>query len=58
MTDESMFASFFGYMGVASSLSLANIGAAYGTAIAGLGICSIRREKEKGKWRKNILKKW
>lgn len=41
MTDESMFASFFGYMGVASSLSLANIGAAYGTAIAGLGICSM-----------------
>ena len=41
MTDESMFAYFFGYMGVASSLSLANIGAAYGTAIAGLGICSM-----------------
>ena len=32
---------FFGYMGVASALVLANIGAAYGTAKSGVGICAM-----------------
>ena len=32
---------FFGYMGVAAALVFANIGAAYGTAISGVGICSM-----------------
>ena len=32
---------FFGYMGVVSALVLANIGAAYGTAKSGVGICSM-----------------
>ena len=32
---------FFGYMGVASALVFANLGAAYGTAKSGVGICSM-----------------
>lgn len=35
------FAQFYGYMGIAAALALANIGAAYGTAISGVGICSM-----------------
>merc|ERR1712226_1718117 len=31
---------FFGYMGIASALVSANLGAAYGTAKSGVGICS------------------
>jgi len=34
-------APFFGFMGVASALCFANIGAAYGTAKSGVGICSM-----------------
>ena len=33
--------SFFGFMGIASALVFANLGAAYGTAKSGVGICSI-----------------
>eukprot|EP00351_Strombidinopsis_sp_SopsisLIS2011_P005436 CAMPEP_0116870568 /NCGR_PEP_ID=MMETSP0463-20121206/504_1 /TAXON_ID=181622 /ORGANISM="Strombidinopsis sp, Strain SopsisLIS2011" /LENGTH=161 /DNA_ID=CAMNT_0004507291 /DNA_START=34 /DNA_END=519 /DNA_ORIENTATION=+ len=32
---------FFAYMGIASALVFANLGAAYGTAKSGVGICSI-----------------
>ena len=32
---------FFGYMGIASALVFANVGAAYGTAKSGVGICSM-----------------
>jgi V-type H+-transporting ATPase proteolipid subunit len=32
---------FFGYLGVASALIFANLGAAYGSAKAGVGICSM-----------------
>ena len=32
---------FFGYFGVASALIFANLGAAYGSAKAGVGICSM-----------------
>merc|ERR1712160_190641 len=32
---------FFGFMGIASALIFANLGAAYGTARSGVGICSI-----------------
>eukprot|EP00178_Gracilaria_changii_P019365 TRINITY_DN5618_c0_g2_i1.p1 TRINITY_DN5618_c0_g2~~TRINITY_DN5618_c0_g2_i1.p1 ORF type:complete len:159 (+),score=22.74 TRINITY_DN5618_c0_g2_i1:1-477(+) len=32
---------FFGYMGVASALVFANLGASYGTAKSGVGICSM-----------------
>ena len=32
---------FFGYMGVASALVFANLGAAYGTAKSGVGICAM-----------------
>ena len=32
---------FFGYMGIASALVFANLGAAYGTAKSGVGICSM-----------------
>ena len=32
---------FFGYMGIAIALVFANIGAAYGTAKSGVGICSM-----------------
>jgi V-type H+-transporting ATPase proteolipid subunit len=31
---------FFGFMGVACALVFANLGAAYGTAKSGVGICS------------------
>jgi len=34
-------APFFGYMGAASALIFANLGAAYGTAKSGVGICSM-----------------
>lgn len=33
--------SFFGYMGVMSAVVFANLGAAYGTAKSGVGICSM-----------------
>ena len=32
---------FYGFMGVAAALIFANLGAAYGTAKAGVGICSM-----------------
>ena len=32
---------FYGYMGITSALCFANIGAAYGTAVSGAGICSM-----------------
>lgn len=32
---------FFGYFGVASALVFANLGAAYGSAKAGVGICTM-----------------
>jgi ATP synthase proteolipid subunit len=32
---------FFGYLGVASALVFANLGAAYGSARAGVGICTM-----------------
>ena len=32
---------FFGYMGIAAALVFANLGAAYGTAKSGVGICSM-----------------
>lgn len=32
---------FFGYLGVASALVFANLGAAYGSAKAGVGICTM-----------------
>uniref|UniRef100_A0A8C9GNN0 V-type proton ATPase proteolipid subunit n=1 Tax=Piliocolobus tephrosceles TaxID=591936 RepID=A0A8C9GNN0_9PRIM len=32
---------FFGYMGIVASCVFANIGAAYGTAKSGVGICSV-----------------
>jgi len=32
---------FFGFMGVASAIIFANLGAAYGTAKSGVGICSM-----------------
>ena len=32
---------FFGYIGIASALVLANLGAAYGTAKSGVGICTM-----------------
>jgi V-type H+-transporting ATPase proteolipid subunit len=38
-TDSSAY--FFGYIGVASALIFANLGAAYGSAKAGVGICSM-----------------
>ena len=38
-TDGSAY--FFGYIGVASALVFANLGAAYGSAKAGVGICSM-----------------
>lgn len=34
-------AAFFSYMGVAAALIFANLGASYGTAKSGLGICSM-----------------
>merc|ERR1712072_39416 len=33
--------SFFGFMGVASALVFSNLGAAYGTAKSGVGLCSM-----------------
>ena len=39
MSDSSAY--FFGYIGVASALIFANLGAAYGSAKAGVGICSM-----------------
>ena len=32
---------FYGYMGIASALVFANLGASYGTAKSGVGICSM-----------------
>jgi len=39
--DEEKTAAFFGFMGVASALVFANLGAAYGTAKSGVGISSM-----------------
>ena len=39
MADEQHY--FFGYMGIAAALVFANLGAAYGTAKSGVGICSM-----------------
>lgn len=36
--DENVLATFWGYMGIASALCFSNVGAAYGTAVAGKGI--------------------
>merc|ERR1712198_406232 len=41
VSDETITASFFGFMGVASALVFANLGAAYGTAKSGVGISSM-----------------
>ena len=42
MTDTaSEYATFWGYMGIASALCFANIGAAYGTAKSGVGILNM-----------------
>ena len=41
MSIEDPNAYFFGYMGIASALVFANLGAAYGTAKSGVGICSM-----------------
>ena len=41
MTDANSSSYFFGYMGIASALVFANLGAAYGTAKSGVGICSM-----------------
>ena len=41
MTTEDQNAYFFGYMGIASALVFANLGASYGTAKSGVGICSM-----------------
>ena len=38
---ESSISSFYGYMGIASALIFANLGAAYGTAKSGVGICAM-----------------
>ena len=40
-TTEDLTAYFFGYMGIAAALVFANLGAAYGTAKSGVGICSM-----------------
>ena len=40
-TSSSETSYFFGYMGIASALVFANLGAAYGTAKSGVGICSM-----------------
>ena len=40
-TEEDEFAKFWGYMGIASALCFANIGAAYGTAVSGVGILNM-----------------
>ena len=39
MSDQTEY--FFGYMGIAAALVFANLGAAYGTAKSGVGICSM-----------------
>ena len=39
--DENSQTYFFGYMGIAAALVFANLGAAYGTAKSGVGICSM-----------------
>ena len=39
--DTSGSPQFFAYMGVAAGLVFANLGASYGTAKSGVGICSI-----------------
>eukprot|EP00924_Labyrinthula_sp_SR-Ha-C_P008343 maker-scaffold_11-snap-gene-10.12-mRNA-1 protein AED:0.04 eAED:0.04 QI:174/1/1/1/1/1/3/335/155 len=41
ITDRGPSAYFFGYMGAASALVFANLGSAYGTAKAGVGIMSM-----------------
>ena len=41
LTDPNSNCYFFGYMGIASALVFANLGAAYGTAKSGVGICSM-----------------
>ena len=41
MSSEKGCEYFFGYMGIASALVFANLGAAYGTAKAGVGICAM-----------------
>ena len=41
MQNEDSSSYFFGYMGIASALVFANLGAAYGTAKSGVGICSM-----------------
>ena len=38
---ERSIPSFFGYMGIACALVFANLGAAYGTAKSGVGICAM-----------------
>ena len=40
-SEEDKSSYFFGYMGIASALVFANLGAAYGTAKSGVGICSM-----------------
>ena len=39
--DNNSSSYFFGYLGIASALVFANLGAAYGTAKSGVGICSM-----------------
>ena len=39
--DEGDYAAFFGFGGIACALVFANLGAAYGTAKAGVGICTM-----------------
>ena len=41
MTEVDQNSYFFGYMGIASALVFANLGASYGTAKSGVGICSM-----------------
>ena len=41
MTSINVGAFFYGYSGVAAAISLSNLGAAYGTAKAGVGICTM-----------------
>jgi V-type H+-transporting ATPase proteolipid subunit len=38
---ESSISSFYGFMGIACALVFANLGAAYGTAKSGVGICAM-----------------
>ena len=39
--DENIDEYFYGYLGIASALVFANLGAAFGTAKSGVGICSM-----------------